>query len=41
MILCHNILEYVDDPLAVLRSAARTLRDPSSIISILVRNQAG
>jgi S-adenosylmethionine-dependent methyltransferase len=41
LILCHNILEYVDDPRAVLRSAARALRDPSSIISILVRNQAG
>jgi S-adenosylmethionine-dependent methyltransferase len=41
VILCHNILEYVDDPFAVLRSAARALRDPSSIISVLVRNQAG
>ena len=41
LILCHNILEYVDDPCAVLHSAARTLRDPSSIISVLVRNQAG
>jgi S-adenosylmethionine-dependent methyltransferase len=41
VILCHNILEYVDDPCAVLRSAARALRDPSSIISLLVRNQAG
>jgi 2-polyprenyl-3-methyl-5-hydroxy-6-metoxy-1,4-benzoquinol methylase len=41
VILCHNILEYVDDPGVVLRSAARTLRDPSSIISVLVRNQAG
>jgi S-adenosylmethionine-dependent methyltransferase len=41
VILCHNILEYVDDPCAVLRSAARALRDPSSIISVLVRNQAG
>ena len=41
LILCHNILEYVDDPCTVLRSAARTLRDPSSIISVLVRNQAG
>jgi SAM-dependent methyltransferase len=38
VILCHNVLEYVDDPCAVLRDAARTLRD---IISILVRNQAG
>ncbi|MCU1305420.1 MAG: hypothetical protein JWN45_115 [Acidobacteriaceae bacterium] len=41
VILCHNILEYVGDPGAVLRSAARVLRDPSSIISVLVRNQAG
>jgi 2-polyprenyl-3-methyl-5-hydroxy-6-metoxy-1,4-benzoquinol methylase len=41
LILCHNILEYVDDPGAVLRMAARTLRDPSGIISVLVRNQAG
>jgi ubiquinone/menaquinone biosynthesis C-methylase UbiE len=41
VILCHNILEYVDDPYAVLRTAARALRDSSSIISILVRNRAG
>ncbi len=41
VILCHNILEYVDDPCAVLRSAARALRDTSSITSVLVRNQAG
>src|SRR5882724_11903859 len=41
VILCHNILEYVDDPRAVLRIAARALRGPSSIISVLVRNQAG
>jgi S-adenosylmethionine-dependent methyltransferase len=41
VILCHNILEYVDDPCAVLRSAVRALRDQSSIISILLRNQAG
>jgi len=41
VIVCHNILEYVDDPCAVLRSAASALRDPSSIISILVRNRAG
>jgi S-adenosylmethionine-dependent methyltransferase len=41
VILCHNILEYVDDPCAVLHSAARALRDTSSIISVLVRNQAG
>jgi S-adenosylmethionine-dependent methyltransferase len=41
VIICHNILEFVEDPNSVLRSAARALRDPSSIISILVRNQAG
>jgi S-adenosylmethionine-dependent methyltransferase len=41
VILCHNVLEYVDDPGAVLRSAAGALRNPSSIISVLVRNQAG
>jgi SAM-dependent methyltransferase len=41
VILCHNVLEYVADPCAVLRSAVRALRDPSSIISVLVRNQAG
>ena len=41
VILCHNILEYVDDPGAMLRSATRALRGPSSIISLLVRNQAG
>lgn len=41
VILCHNLLEYVDAPGAVLCSAAEALRDSSSIISILVRNQAG
>lgn len=41
LILCHNILEYVDNPSAVLRGAARALRDPSSMISVLVRNHAG
>jgi S-adenosylmethionine-dependent methyltransferase len=41
VILCHNLLEYVDDPRAVLRNASRALRDSSSMISILVRNQAG
>lgn len=41
VIICHNVLEFVDDPVAVLRSAARALRDRSSIISVLVRNQAG
>jgi S-adenosylmethionine-dependent methyltransferase len=41
VILCHNILEFVDDPGAVLRSAARALRNSSAILSVLVRNRAG
>jgi S-adenosylmethionine-dependent methyltransferase len=41
VILCHNILEYCGDPGAVLRGAARALRDSSAILSVLVRNQAG
>jgi S-adenosylmethionine-dependent methyltransferase len=41
VVLCHNILEYVAHPDAVLRGAARLLKDPSAILSILVRNQAG
>jgi len=41
VILCHNLLEYVDDPHAVLCAAARTMRDSSAILSIVVRNQAG
>jgi S-adenosylmethionine-dependent methyltransferase len=41
VILCHNILEYCDDPVTVLRGAARALRDSSAILSVLVRNQAG
>jgi S-adenosylmethionine-dependent methyltransferase len=41
LILCHNILEYVDDPGAVLRGAVRTLRDSSAVLSVLVRSQAG
>src|SRR5262249_26344360 len=41
LILCHNLLEYVDDPGAVLRGAARAMRDSSAILSVLVRNRAG
>lgn len=41
VILCHNVLEYVGDPIAALRGAARALRDSSAILSILVRNRAG
>jgi S-adenosylmethionine-dependent methyltransferase len=41
LIVCHNVLEFVDDPVAVLRGAARALRDSSGIVSVLVRNQPG
>jgi len=41
IILCHNVLEYVDDPGAVLRGATRVMRDSTAILSVLVRNQAG
>lgn len=41
LILCHNVLEFVDDPCTVLRTAARALRDSSGMISVLVRNRPG
>lgn len=41
VILCHNLLEYVDDPDAVLRGVNHVMRDSSAILSVLVRNQAG
>jgi S-adenosylmethionine-dependent methyltransferase len=41
VIVCHNVLEFVEDPEAVVRSMARALRNSSSIVSILVRNQPG
>jgi S-adenosylmethionine-dependent methyltransferase len=41
VVLCHNVLEYVDNPATVLRGAARALRDTSAILSIVARNQAG
>jgi S-adenosylmethionine-dependent methyltransferase len=41
VVLCHNLLEYVDDPGAVLRGAARVMRDSQTILSVLVRSQAG
>ena len=42
VVLCHNILEYVDDPNSVLSAAAKMLQsDSTRILSILVRNWAG
>jgi S-adenosylmethionine-dependent methyltransferase len=41
LILCHNVLEFVEDPGAVLRAAEQVMGDSSAILSVLVRNQAG
>jgi S-adenosylmethionine-dependent methyltransferase len=44
VVLCHNILEYVDDPNSVLSAAAQVLRSDSTgigILSVLVRSRAG
>jgi S-adenosylmethionine-dependent methyltransferase len=41
VIICHNVLEFVDEPIALLRNMARTLRDSTSVLSVLVRNRAG
>lgn len=41
VILCHNVLEFLDDPLSVLRAVSRLIRSPAAILSVLVRNQAG
>jgi 2-polyprenyl-3-methyl-5-hydroxy-6-metoxy-1,4-benzoquinol methylase len=40
VILCHNLLEFVEDAGGVLRSASQAMRD-SSVLSVLVRTQAG
>ena len=41
VILCHNVLEYLDEPISMLRGAARALKDSAAILSVLVRNRAG
>jgi S-adenosylmethionine-dependent methyltransferase len=41
ILLCHNLLEYVHDPGAVLHGMVRVMRDSTAVLSILVRNQAG
>ena len=40
VILCHNLLEYVEHPGAVLREAVRLMKFPA-ILYVLVRNRAG
>jgi S-adenosylmethionine-dependent methyltransferase len=42
IVLCHNVLEYVECPGAVISDSARLMRhDPPGLLSILVRNRAG
>jgi S-adenosylmethionine-dependent methyltransferase len=42
IVLCHNVLEYVECPSAVLSASAQLMqRDPAALVSILVRNRAG
>jgi len=41
LVLCHNLLEFVDDPCAVLRDAARLLQGSLGILSVLSRTQPG
>jgi S-adenosylmethionine-dependent methyltransferase len=38
--VCHNVLEYVDDPAAVARALAACVRE-GGIVSALARNRAG
>jgi 2-polyprenyl-3-methyl-5-hydroxy-6-metoxy-1,4-benzoquinol methylase len=41
VVICHNVLEFLPEPEAVLRACARALRGRSAILSVIVRNQAG
>jgi S-adenosylmethionine-dependent methyltransferase len=41
-VVCHNLLEYMEDPFAVLCSLTRLLKkDGKSVVSLLVRNRYG
>lgn len=40
IVVCHNLLEYVADPGAILRSIAQVARK-DAVVSVLVRNRAG
>lgn len=41
VVVCHNVLEYLESPTGALRAMADCLRDASSLLSILVRNRTG
>jgi S-adenosylmethionine-dependent methyltransferase len=40
-VICHNVLEYLDNPSTALDAAVQVMQEHSAILSILVRNQAG
>ena len=40
VVICHNLLEYVEDPFAVVRQMAHVMRE-DAVVSVLVRNRAG
>jgi S-adenosylmethionine-dependent methyltransferase len=40
VVVCHNLLEYLEDPLTVVQYIAQLVRD-DGVTSILVRNRAG
>jgi len=40
IVVCHNVLEYVADPSAIVRSISYVLRN-DGVFSLLVRNRAG
>lgn len=42
VVVCHNMLEYAEDPTAVLRGIQQVMkRSAGAIVSIVVRNRAG
>jgi S-adenosylmethionine-dependent methyltransferase len=40
IVVCHNLLEYVESPSATVRDIARVLRN-GAVLSVLARNRAG
>lgn len=42
VVICHNLLEYMENPSAVLKGVTRVLdKDERSVVSLLVRNRFG
>ena len=40
VVICHNLLEYVEDPIPIVHHVAHVLRE-DGVLSLLVRNRAG